>query len=113
MVMKKASGDDSPLRQGAGKSFWTSQSQDDDGGGLQYVLWKSDLSLRVFLTKGIYRQKGDVRGWTRGPHHLVARLGGGLHHPMVRPPPGLAPSLLWTPSSYQVNRNFGFSFIKF
>jgi hypothetical protein len=23
MVMKKASGEDSPLRQGAGKSFWT------------------------------------------------------------------------------------------
>jgi hypothetical protein len=23
MTMKKASGDDSPLRQGAGKSFWT------------------------------------------------------------------------------------------
>jgi hypothetical protein len=23
MMMKKASGDDSPLRQGAGKSFWT------------------------------------------------------------------------------------------
>jgi hypothetical protein len=23
MVMKEASGDDSPLRQGAGKSFWT------------------------------------------------------------------------------------------
>jgi hypothetical protein len=23
MVMKKASGDDSPLRQGTGKSFWT------------------------------------------------------------------------------------------
>jgi hypothetical protein len=23
MVMKKAAGDDSPLRQGAGKSFWT------------------------------------------------------------------------------------------
>jgi hypothetical protein len=23
MVMKKASGDDSPLRQGAGESFWT------------------------------------------------------------------------------------------
>jgi hypothetical protein len=23
MVMKKASGDDSPLRYGAGKSFWT------------------------------------------------------------------------------------------
>jgi hypothetical protein len=41
MLMKKASGDDSPLRQGAGKSFWTLRSRDDDGGGLQYVLWKS------------------------------------------------------------------------
>jgi hypothetical protein len=35
MVMKKASDRDSPLRQGAGKSFWTlSQSRVDDGGGL-------------------------------------------------------------------------------
>jgi hypothetical protein len=34
MVMKKASGDDSPLRQGSGKSFWTLRSLDDDDGGL-------------------------------------------------------------------------------
>jgi hypothetical protein len=34
MVMKKASGDDSPLRQGTGKSFWTLPISDDDGGDL-------------------------------------------------------------------------------
>jgi hypothetical protein len=37
----------------------------------------------------------------------------GLRHPMVRPPPSPAPSLLWTPSSFQVNRNFGFCFVQF
>jgi hypothetical protein len=35
MVMKKASGSDSPLRKGAGKSFWTLPSRIDDGGDLQ------------------------------------------------------------------------------
>jgi hypothetical protein len=96
-----------------GRASGPSQSQDDDGGGLQYVLWKSVQSFRVFPTKGIYRRKGDVRGWTRGPHHLVAWPGGGLRHPMVQPPPGPPPSLLWTPSLCQVNRNFGFRFIQF
>jgi hypothetical protein len=31
MVMKKASGGDSHLWQGAGKSFWTRSRVDDDG----------------------------------------------------------------------------------
>jgi hypothetical protein len=52
-----------------------SRSRDDDGGGLQYVSWKSIRLLRVFPSMGIYRRKGDVRGWTRGPHHLVALPG--------------------------------------
>jgi hypothetical protein len=59
-----------------------SRSRDDDGSGLQYVSWKSVCPLRVFPSKGIYRRKGDVRGWTRGPHHLVAR-------------PGVARATLW------------------
>jgi hypothetical protein len=96
-----------------GRASGPSQSWIDDGGGLQYVSWKSVLPLRVFATKGIYRRKGDVRGWTRGPHHLVARPGGGPCHPMVRLPPGCSPSLLWTSSSCQVNRSFGFHFIQF
>jgi hypothetical protein len=35
IVMKKASGWDSPLREGAGKSFWISRSRIDDGSGWQ------------------------------------------------------------------------------
>jgi hypothetical protein len=75
MVMKKASGDDSPLRQGARKSFWTLPISGRKRRRLTVCSVKSVPSLRVFLLKGIYRQKGDVRGWTSGPHHLVARLG--------------------------------------
>jgi hypothetical protein len=69
-------------------------SQDDDGSGLQYVSLKSVCLPRVFLLKGIYRRKGDVRGWTWGPHHLVAWPGGSPRHPMVRLPSGPPPSLL-------------------
>jgi hypothetical protein len=90
-----------------------SRFRDNDGGGLQYVLRKSVSSFRVFSMKGICRRNGDIRRWTRGPHHLVARPGGGSRHPMGRLPPGCSPSLLWTPSSCQVNRNFGFRFIQF
>jgi hypothetical protein len=96
-----------------GRALGPSRSRVDDDGDLQYVLWKSVPSLRVFLTKGIYRRKGDVRGWTRRPHHLVAQPGGGPRHPMVRLPLGPSPSLLWTPSSCQVTRNFGFCFVQF
>jgi hypothetical protein len=97
----------------SGRASGPSQSRVDNGGGLQYVSWKSDQSLRVFSMKGIYRRKGDVRGWTRGPHNLVAWPGGGSRHTMVRLPPGCSPSLLWTSSLCQVNRNFGFCFVQF
>jgi hypothetical protein len=96
-----------------GRASGPSRSQGDDGGGLQYVSWKSVHVLRVFLSKGICRLKGDVRRWTRWSHHLVARPGGGLRHPMVRLPLGPSPSLLWILSSFQVNRNFGFCFFQF
>jgi hypothetical protein len=80
MVMKKASGGDSPLRKGAGKSFWTPRSRIDDGGGLQYVLWKRVQTPRVFSMEGLNRWKDDIRGWTRRSHPLVARPGPGLRH---------------------------------
>jgi hypothetical protein len=91
-----------------GRASRPSQSRDNDGGGLQYVSWKSVRPLRIFPSKGIYRPKGDVRRWTRWSHHLVARPGGILRHPMVRLPLGPSPSLLWTPSSCQVNRTLAF-----
>jgi hypothetical protein len=59
-----------------------SQSRVDDDAGLQYVSWKSVWSPRIFAMKGIYRRKGDIRRWNRGPHHLVER-------------PGVACATLW------------------
>jgi hypothetical protein len=85
----------------------------DDEGGLQYFSWIDVWALMVFLMKWIYRRKGEVGGRPRCPNHRVARLGGGLHHHQVWPPPGSSPSLIWTPSSCQVNRNFGFYFVQF
>jgi hypothetical protein len=46
----------------------SSRSRDDDDGSLQYVSRKSDPSFRFFLSREIYRRKGSVRRWTRGPH---------------------------------------------
>jgi hypothetical protein len=48
MMVEKAYGRDFPLRQGARKSSGSFRSRDDDGGGLQYVSWKRDPSLRFF-----------------------------------------------------------------
>jgi hypothetical protein len=48
-----------------GRASGPSRSRVDDGGGLQYVLWKSVRLCRVFPSRGIYRRKGDVRRWTR------------------------------------------------
>jgi hypothetical protein len=73
-----------------------SRSCVNDGGGLQYVLWKIDWVFRVFPSRRIYRQKGGVRRWARWPLHLVVWPGARPHHPMVWPAPGSPLSLLWT-----------------
>jgi hypothetical protein len=57
MVVEKASGR-VPRR-----AHGSSRSHDDNGGGLQYVSRKSDLSLRFFPSRGIYRRKGYVGRW--------------------------------------------------
>jgi hypothetical protein len=84
MMVEKASGRVSPLRQGAGKSPGSSRSRfDDDGGGLQYVSGKSDPSLRFFPLRGLYRPRGVVGRWARRPHHGWARTGAGPRPPVV------------------------------
>jgi hypothetical protein len=55
-----------------GRAPGSSRSRFDDGGGLQYVSKKSDLSLRFFPSRGLYRRKGIVRGGASWPHHGVA-----------------------------------------
>jgi hypothetical protein len=71
-----------------GRASGPSRSRVDDGGGLQFVFWKRVWAFRVFSSRRIYMRKGDVSGWTRGPHHLVVWPGGGPRHPMVRLPSG-------------------------
>jgi hypothetical protein len=83
MVMKKASGGDSLSGRVPGRASGPSRSRVDDNGSLLYVSWKIDRVFRVFPSRGIYRRKGGVRRWPRWPHHLVARPGAGLRHPMV------------------------------
>jgi hypothetical protein len=112
-MMKKASGGDFPLRQGAEKSFWTLPILCRRWRWLAVCFLEKSLGLRVFSSRRIYRQKGDVRGWTRGPNHLVARPGGGPRHPMAWLPSGPPSSLLWTPSRVGKNRNFSFCFVQF
>jgi hypothetical protein len=113
MVMKKASGGDSPLWQVPGRASGPSQSRVDDGSGLLYVSWKIDRGLRVFPSRRIYRRKGDMRRWARWPHYLVARPGASPRHHMVWLAPGSPSSLLLTPSRVGQYRNFGFSFVQF
>jgi hypothetical protein len=62
--------------------------------------------------EGSYRQKGDVRGHERGPHHTMARLEGGAP-PYGVASPGSPSGLFWTLSLCQQNRGFGLCFVQF
>jgi hypothetical protein len=68
MAMKKTSGDDSPLWQGAGKSFWTVPIFGSTAAVDRDVFWKSDRVLRFFPSKGLYRRRGNVRSGLRHRH---------------------------------------------
>jgi hypothetical protein len=52
MAMKKTSDDDSPLRQGAGKSFWTLQIFESMAAADRDGFWKIDRVLRFFSVGG-------------------------------------------------------------
>jgi hypothetical protein len=107
MVVEKDSG------RVPGRAPGSSRSRDGDGGGLQYVSWKSDPSLMFFPSRGIYRRKGSVRRWASWPHHQVARPGAGSCHPMVWLAPGPPPSHLRSSQSFGKNWRFSFCFVQF
>jgi hypothetical protein len=113
MVMKKASGGDSPLRQGVGKSFWTLPISRRRWRQLVVYFLEKSLGLRVFPSRGLNRPKGDVRGWTRRSHPLVVRPRGGPRHQQVWLAPGPSRALLWSLSSCQVISDFSFCFVQF
>jgi hypothetical protein len=71
MAMKKTSGGDSPLRQGARKSFWTFPIFGSTVAADHDVFWKSDRVLRIFPS-GVFIGEGAMSeeepgALTRGP----------------------------------------------
>jgi hypothetical protein len=56
MAMKKTSGGDSPLRQGAGKSFWTLPISGRRRWLIVMCFWKIDRVFRFFPSGGLYRR---------------------------------------------------------
>jgi hypothetical protein len=89
MAMKKTSGGDFPLWQGARKSFWilpifgSTAEVDHD------VFWKSDRVFRFFLLGGLYRRRGGVRSGpgahtTRGHGPALGRAALWCGRPLVR-----------------------------
>jgi hypothetical protein len=106
MAMKKTSGGDSPLRQGARKSFSTLPIFGSTAAVDYDVFWKSDRVLRFFPSGGLYRRRGDVRGGARRPHTMVARARGWPRHPGVWAPGSPPPTLLRISRSFQVKYDF-------
>jgi hypothetical protein len=94
MAMKKTSDGDSPLRQGAGKSFWTLPIFESTTAADRDVFWKSDWVFRFFPSGGLYRRRGGVRSGPGGSHHRGARASPWPRPLVVWPTSGSSPSLL-------------------
>jgi hypothetical protein len=94
MAMKKTSGGDSPLRQGAGKSFWTLPILGRRRRRIVICFWKSDRVFRFFPSGGLYRRRGGARGGPGGPHHRWARARSRPRPLVVWPPCGPSSSPL-------------------
>jgi hypothetical protein len=77
MAMKKTSGSDSPLRQGAGKSFWT----------LPIFRWTAAADRNVFLEKVIgslgFSRRGVFIGKGASSEVVLVGLTTGGHRPAL------------------------------
>jgi hypothetical protein len=94
MAMKKTSGGDSPLRQGAGKSFWTLPIFRSMAAVDRDVFWKSNRVFRFFPSGGLYRRRSVVRSGPGGAHHRGARANPRPRPLVVWPTSGSPPSPL-------------------
>jgi hypothetical protein len=65
MAMEKTSGGDSPLRQGAGKSFWTLPISGRRRWWIAMCFWKIDGSLG-FSRRGVFIGEGATSEVDRG-----------------------------------------------
>jgi hypothetical protein len=69
MAMKKTSGGDSPLRQGAEKSFWTLLISDRQR---QWIAMYSGKVIRSlgFSRRGVFIGEGHRQKWTEVATHI-------------------------------------------
>jgi hypothetical protein len=85
MAMKKTSGGDSPLRQGAEKSFWTLPISGQWRRRIAMCFWKSDRVFR-FFRRGVFIGEGaaskvDLVGLTIGGREpALGRAPGDVAH---------------------------------
>jgi hypothetical protein len=94
MAMKKTSGGDSPLWQGAEKSFSTLLILGRRWWRIAMCFWKSDRVFRFFSSGGLYRRRGSARSGPGGAHHRTAWPGPRPCPLVVRPPSGSVSSPL-------------------
>jgi hypothetical protein len=102
MAMKETSDGNSPLWQGAGKSFWTLPIFGSTATAYHDVFWKSDRCIRFISSGGLYRQRGGIRGGARWPHTRAAWARGWPRCPGVWAPGALPPTLLRISGSFRV-----------
>jgi hypothetical protein len=113
MAMKKTSGGDSPLRQGAGKSFWTLPIFGSPAAVDRDVFWKIDQVFRFFPSGGLYRRRGDVRGGVRWPHTWLAWPRPWPRQPSVWGPCGPLLLLFGSLEASWKNKTSGTCFVQF
>jgi hypothetical protein len=112
-VMKKTSGGDSPLWQGARKSFWTLPILGRQQQQIMMCFRKIDWVFRSFPSGGIYRRKGSVRRWARWTHQQGARARGWPRHPVVWLARGPLHLLFGLLEALVNIWRFGFCFVQF
>jgi hypothetical protein len=101
MAMKKTSGGDSALRQGAGKSFWTLPISGRRRRRIAMYFGKVIGYLVFFPSGGLYSRRGSVKSGPGWPHHQGTRARGRPRRPVVWLPCGSSPSPL------RFSRSFG------
>jgi hypothetical protein len=113
MAMKMTSSGDSPLRQGAGKSFWTLSIFGSTAVADRDVFWKIDWVLRFFPSGGLYRRRDDIRGGAKWPHTWLAQPRPWPRRPGVWGPYGPLLLLFGSLEALGQNKTSGTCFIQF
>jgi hypothetical protein len=67
----------SPSQKGAGTWAYVPRNWSPMAAALWNFSKRNADFFRVFTSEALHRRRGDVRGWTRGQHPLVARPEGG------------------------------------